>query len=171
MTPEDFEVNPEALRLAMRRWATGVTVVTSEHQGNRHGMTVSSFTSVSLAPPLVLVSLENVTRTCKLVKESKVFAVTILGAHQQAISDRFAGREEPPGEEADRFDGLKTYRLFTGAPLLVDGLSGFDCRVVAAYTAGTHTLFIGQVLAVRILGEEDPEPLVYFNRGYRWLNS
>src|SRR5512137_548100 len=95
-------VDPDHLRQAMRLWATGVAVVTSQHEGVVHGMTVSSFTSVSLIPPQVLVALNQSTRTHALVKESRFFGVTVLGADQQEISDRFAGRLP---DDANRLSG------------------------------------------------------------------
>ena len=164
MEGTNYEVSPGKLRLAMRRWASGVTVVSSQYGADRHGMTVSSFTSVSLEPPLVLVSLEIGKRTHRLVKQSGVYAVSILGQSHQRISDLFAGRET---DSEDRFADLETYTLRSGAPLLLDSLAGFDCEVVAAHDAGTHTLFIGKVTAVQ-LGPGGP-PLLYYNRAYRRL--
>ena len=83
-------VSPDELRYAMRRWTTGVTVVTAQHDGIRHGMTVSTFTSLSLEPPFVMVSLERSTRTHDLVVQAGAFGVTILADNQQPISDSFA---------------------------------------------------------------------------------
>jgi flavin reductase (DIM6/NTAB) family NADH-FMN oxidoreductase RutF len=165
MYDELMSVDPEALRLVMRNWATGVTVVTTELDGGRHGMTVSSFTSVSLAPPLVLVSLERVTQTHRLLEQSGFFAVTVLSEDQQAVSDRFAGRQ-PDGEE--RFAGLETFTLVSGAPLIRGGLAYFDCRVVSTFSAGTHTVFIGEVLVVQG-GEHTAAPLLYHDRDYHQL--
>ena len=158
-------VDPEALRMVMRAWATGVTVVATELDGVRHGMTVSSFTSVSLDPPLVLVSLEHATQTHRLLERSGVFSVTLLSNTQQAVSDRFAGRQLD-GE--DRFAGLETFSLVSGAPLIRGGLAFFDCRVVSTYPAGTHTVFIGEVLAVQG-GDQAAEPLLYHDRDYHQL--
>jgi flavin reductase (DIM6/NTAB) family NADH-FMN oxidoreductase RutF len=84
--------DPESMRRAMRHWVAGVTVVTSIGQGIQHGMTVSSFTSISLIPPMILVSLERATRTYELVTQSGIFGVSILRLEQQLISERFAGR-------------------------------------------------------------------------------
>jgi len=148
----------------MRQWATGVTIVASTLNGHRHGMTVSSFTSVSLEPPLVLVSIERVVRTHKFVSQSGIFGVSILSEKYQKISDRFAGRET---ELNDRFEGLNTFTLETGAPLLQDGLANFDCRVVSQHEAGSHSLFIGLVVGVR-LGNSG-KPLIYYDREYRRL--
>lgn len=156
----DF-VDPDQFRSAMRRWATGVTVVTAQYANHRHGMTVSSFTSISLEPPLVLISLEQGVKTNQMIQTSGFFGVTILGEDQNLISDRFAGRV--PGIE-DRFQGLEVLTLQTGAPLLADGLACFDCRVLSATDAGTHTIFLGEVIALRI-GQES-RPLVYFERAY-----
>jgi flavin reductase (DIM6/NTAB) family NADH-FMN oxidoreductase RutF len=154
--------DPEQLREAMRLWATGVTVVTSLHDGVAHGMTVSSFTSVSLTPPQVLISLAQDTRTHRLAKNSGSFGVTVLAEDQQDISDRFAGRI---ADEADRLAGLETLTLVSGVPLLKGGIAHFDCRVIAMFTAGTHTIFIGEVLAAQ--GDLHTQPLLYFNRGYQ----
>jgi flavin reductase (DIM6/NTAB) family NADH-FMN oxidoreductase RutF len=159
-----MSIDPEDLRVAMRQWATGVTVVSVNHEGRQHGMTVSSFTSVSLAPPLVLVSLEQVTNTHWLVEQAGHFGVTILDQDDQEISDRFAGRQT---EFADRFSGLETFTMVSNAPLLRVGLAWFDCRVVATYRAGTHTVFIGEVVAVKT--GEAGLPLIYYERDYRRL--
>ena len=120
-------VGPEEFRLAMRNWATGVSVVTTEYQGVRHGMTVNSFTSISLTPPLVLVSLERKTRTHGLVVKSGIFGITILSENQQSVSDCFAGR---CGDHENRFANLETHTLVTSAPFIDGGLVYLDCRVV-----------------------------------------
>lgn len=146
----------------MRQWATGVAIVTASHNGISHGMTVSSFTSVSLTPPQVLISLAQDTRTHTLVRESKFFGVSLLAQGQQDISDRFAGRMP---DDQDRLAGLETFILETGVPLLKGGLAHFDCRVIATFTSGTHTIFIGAVLAAQ--GQPDADPLLYYNREYR----
>jgi flavin reductase (DIM6/NTAB) family NADH-FMN oxidoreductase RutF len=158
-------VDPATLRLVMRTWATGVTVVATELDSVRHGMTVSSFTSVSLDPPLVLISLERATQTHRLLEQSGYFSVTVLSEEQQAVSDRFAGRQ-PDGEE--RFAGLETFTLVSGAPLIRGGLAYFDCRVVSTFSAGTHTVFIGEVLVVQG-GEHTAAPLLYHDRDYHQL--
>lgn len=158
----DQIVDPESMRRAMRNWTTGVTIVTSIHKGTRHGMTVSSFTSVSIDPAMVLVSLQDNARTHRLVIESGVFAITILDQSQIAISDRFAGRHT---ERLDRFLNVDTFTLATGAPLIRGGLVSFDCQVCDTHAIGQHTLFIGQVLAVQI--GDGKQPLIYFNRQYQ----
>jgi flavin reductase (DIM6/NTAB) family NADH-FMN oxidoreductase RutF len=160
--------DPDGLRDALRFWTTGVTIVAAAHDGNRHGMTVNSFTSLSLNPPLVSVSLEKVTRTHQLVESAGKFAVSILAEDQRSVSDRFAGRETDAG---DRFTDLDTWSLVGGSPILRDALAYFDCEVTASHDAGTHTLFIGKVLACGQQGDRNKDPLVYYNRGYRDINS
>jgi flavin reductase (DIM6/NTAB) family NADH-FMN oxidoreductase RutF len=128
-------------------------------------MTVSSFTSLSLDPPLVLVSLEQITKTHRLVQQAGHFGVTILEENQKQISDRFAGRIS---EYRDRFDGLETFAMVSGAPMLAQGLAWLDCQVVVTYQAGNHTVFIGEVLAVK--SRDTGQPLLYYNRDYRRLD-
>lgn len=164
MTTTGSYVDAEAMKQSMRQWATGVTVVSAAFQGDRHGMTVSSFTSVSLEPPLVLVSLQVDTRTCQLVEASGHFGVTVLDQNQQDLSDRFAGRMP---ETSDRFADLDHFQLSSGVPFIPGGLAYFDCQVVAAHAAGNHIIFIGQVQTT--LSGEVGRPLVYHNRGYRHL--
>jgi len=153
------------LRQAMRQWTTGVSVVTSQYAGFRHGMTVNSFTSISLNPPRVVVTLANLTRTCSLVRQSGRFAVSFLSANQEEISDRFAGRIP---EEGDRFQGLEIESAADRPPLLPGCLAGLECQVVHTYEMPDSTLFVGEVLQIE-LGEVDAEPLVYHNRSYRKL--
>ena len=163
---QGMPVDPNNLRLAMRRWATGVTIVSVEYKGIQHGMTVSSFTSVSLEPPTVLVSLERIARTHDLVMKAGSFGVTILSTEQQEISDRFAGRKT---EYENRFLNLNTHILVSNAPFIDGGLAFFDCRVLSTLDSGTHTLFIGEVLAVQF--EEGEHPLLYYNQQYRRLHD
>lgn len=154
MTPDS-----ETLRRAMRAWTTGVAVITATHNGQRYGMTVNSFTSISLEPPLVSVTLKRLTHTHELVERSGEFAITILSAEQKHLSDRFAGKIP---HVADRFEGVETETLLTNAPLIKGGMAYFNCRVANAFPAGENTLFIAEVVAAR--GEGEGDPLVYHNR-------
>ena len=154
-------LDAEKLRELMRTWTSGVTVVTAAHDGHRHGMTVSSFTSVSLDPPLIAISLHTESRTFRLVQSSGAFAVSILSAAQSELSDLFAGRRsEPP----DRLAGLELEILVTGAPALKNALACLDCRVIQTLPAGMNTVVLAEVLAVSGHGQGDP--LVYHNRRY-----
>jgi flavin reductase (DIM6/NTAB) family NADH-FMN oxidoreductase RutF len=158
------QADPESLRRAMRRWVAGVTVVSSTFNGELHGMTVSSFTSISATPPMILVSLERGSRTHAVVSQSGFFGVTLLASGQDALSDRFAGRT---GLESDRFSGLETFSLVSDSPLIPGALAYFDCRVVEAVDAGTSTVFLAEVMAAQSI--DDGEPLVYTDRTYRRL--
>jgi flavin reductase (DIM6/NTAB) family NADH-FMN oxidoreductase RutF len=158
--------NPEAVRQAMRQWSTGVTVISSCHDGYQHGMTVSSFTSVSLDPPILLISLQQDSRTHALIKESGIFGVTILADDQQEISERFAGRT--PDDE-DRFLGLETFRMITGSPFLMGGLAFLDCVVYKSMIMGVHTLYFGKVIAARHV--TNGRPLVYHDRHYHFIKG
>ena len=132
-------LDPDKLRQSMRAWASGVTVVTAAHAGEQHGMTVSSFTSIALEPPVIIISLQTGSRTHELVAQSNTFAVTILSANQQEISDRFAGRI--PDTE-DRFIDLETETLISDAPFIKGGLAYLDCRVTQTIPVGENTLFL-----------------------------
>lgn len=152
-------LDPEQLRQAMRAWTTGVAIITATHDGQRYGMTINSFTSVSLEPPLVSVTLKKLTHTYELVEKSGEFAITILSADQGALSDRFAGKMP---DITDRFEGLETETLQIDAPLLKGGAAFFNCRVVNSISFGENTLFFAEVIAAR--GEGESDPLVYHNR-------
>ena len=155
------------LRQVMRSWASGVTVVTATDGTQRHGMTVSSFTSMSLQPPRILVSLEKTTRTHELAIKSGFFGITILAEDQASISDRFAGRISALDE--NRFEGLAIEILSSGSPFIVGGLAFLDCRVDNTIDTGTHTLFIGDVIAMS--GSLTGRPLLYFDRAYHALGT
>ncbi len=170
-------VDPEMLRAVMRHWPTGVAILTSRHGAQAHGMTVNSFTSISLEPPLVLACVERSVRTHGLIEQSRIFAISFLRDGQDWISDRFAGRET---EINDRFEGLSTYTAVTGAPILADNLGHLDCVVNAAHPAGDHTSFVAEVVSAAVGsawakaggdGHEHggPGPLLYFDRGYHHL--
>jgi flavin reductase (DIM6/NTAB) family NADH-FMN oxidoreductase RutF len=154
-------LDPEQLRHAMRAWTTGVTVVTANHAGQQYGMTVNSFTSISLEPPLVSVTLKNLTHTHELVEKSGEFSATILSSAQKELSDRFAGKHP---EIKDRFEGVSTETLLINAPLIKNGIAYFNCRVLNSVPVGENTLFIAEVIAAQ--GEGTGEPLVYHNRVY-----
>ncbi len=154
-------LDPEKLRHAMRAWTTGVAIVTSIHEGRQYGMTVNSFTSISLEPPLISVTLKQLTHTHDLVVKSGMFAVTILTAEQKELADRFAGKLP---NILDRFDGVQTERLSSDIPVFKNGLAYFDCRVVNSMPIGENTLFVAEVTAAH--REMEGDPLVYHNREY-----
>jgi flavin reductase (DIM6/NTAB) family NADH-FMN oxidoreductase RutF len=157
-------LNPETLRAAMRSWTAGVTVVTAVYDGKRHGATVNSFTSISLEPAMLTISLQKAAKTHDMILKSRTFGLTMLSAGQAGISDLFAGKIFAE----DRFAGLQTQTLVTGAPLLVGGLAWLDCRVVETFDAVSSTLFIAEALAAQTMN--DMMPLIYHNREYWTLD-
>ncbi|PLR79932.1 flavin reductase [Bacillus canaveralius] len=145
-------------RSAMGKFATGVTVITTEVDGNVHGMTANAFMSVSLDPKLVVVSIGERAHMLAKIKISKKYAVNILSADQQELSKIFAGQIK---EERDvPFDTL------SGVPVLNGALAQVTCEVVGEHVEGDHTLFIGKVTNIHL---EDNEPLIFFNGKYRSL--
>jgi flavin reductase (DIM6/NTAB) family NADH-FMN oxidoreductase RutF len=161
--PDEVELPPgEMLRVAMRRWVTGVSVVTSQLNNVAHGMTANSFGSLSLDPPLVTITMAHNTRTFALAQQSGIYAVTVLSHLQQHLAELFAGRVADGG---DRMAGLETFTLVTGAPLLLGGIAFVDCRVIYEYPMQHSTLLIGEVLAARVAEEMLP-PLIYYNRTF-----
>lgn len=159
-----MSIDPEALRAVMRHWATGVAILGAREGPVVHGMTVNSFASVSLEPPLVLVCVEQRVRTHGLIERTRIFSLSILREGQQALSNRFAGRET---EQGQRYDGLETFTAVTGAPILADHLGYLDCAVIAAHPAGNHTIFVAEVVAAQ--APPAGQPLLYFDRDYRSL--
>lgn len=159
------QINPDELKEAMRAWITGVTIVTGHHEGEIHGMTANSFNSIALSPPTVLVALRQHTRTQHLVKQGGVFAVSILNNEQIELAKRFAGQVD---FDIPRFEGVETFVMSTGAPLIKNAMAFLDCQVVNTFDVGETTVFIGKVLeAKKPLGEQ--KPLLYFNRRWRRL--
>ncbi len=158
-----MSVNAENLKQSMRRWASGVTVVTSVADGQRAGLTASSFTSISVDPPLILMSLQAFTPTLKLIEQSGIFGVSILTTLQADISAQFAGFAKLP-EGADKFYGIDLFTAETGAPLIMHSAAWIDCKLSTIYEAGMSRIVVGEVVAT---GQgEDILPLVYLNRAY-----
>jgi flavin reductase len=148
-----------AFRRTLGMFATGVTVLTSRTADQVHGMTANAFMSVSLQPPLVLVSIDRRARMCNLLHEGTRFAVNVLEAGQARLSDHFAGRE---GESATE----PRFELVHDTPLVEGALAHLVCRVVRSYWGGDHSLFLGQVEYARY-GEG--EPLLFHGGRYERL--
>jgi len=155
-------VDAESFRGALAAWATGVTIVTARAGDRVHGMTVSDFAGVSLDPPLVLVCADKSSNTLDVIEQGGNFAVNLLRADQEALSNRFASKRD----EERRFEGLACRTAVTGAPLIPGALVSLDCRVTAAHDAGDHVIYVGRVEAI-LQGEG--EPLLYFGGAYRSL--
>jgi flavin reductase (DIM6/NTAB) family NADH-FMN oxidoreductase RutF len=157
-----LSVSKEAFKQAMASWASGVTVVTSRAGDRLHGMTVSDFGGVSIDPPLVLVCANKDSITLEMVDAEKCFAVNVLAAGQDSLSNHFASK----ATEDARFDGIDSIEGKTGAPLLPEALASFDCNLVATHDAGDHVILVGQVEEVSV---REGDPLLHYRGGYRAL--
>jgi flavin reductase (DIM6/NTAB) family NADH-FMN oxidoreductase RutF len=154
-------VDKAEFRRALGHFAAGVTVVTSKlDDGERAGITVTAFTSLSLEPPLVLICIDRRARMHDRLKKGGNFAVNMLAEGQELVSRRFAASELDPFREIGSREGL------TGAPLIQDALSAIECRIVDAFPGGDHTIFIGEVEATSV---QEGKPLLYFRGGYSQL--
>lgn len=151
----------EALfKAAMSQFASGVTIVTTEHDGKPYGMTVASFASLSLRPPLVVICIEKSVKSHDAIAAAGRFGVSILGADQTGISNRFASKIE------DKFEGVDVRRGELGVPLIAGAICALECRVSDQLPGGDHTIFVGEVVDAQTT---DGAPLVYFRSGYRSL--
>ncbi|MEL6268361.1 MAG: flavin reductase family protein [Chloroflexota bacterium] len=162
-----MSVNPDDIKAAMRLWASGVTIVTTANDTERIGTTASSFTSVALEPPLVLVCLFKEANATKQIVANQHFAVSILGEPHAGLSGQMAGFKDVP-EGEDRFYGYEWFSQETGSPILTDASAWFDCKIHAVHESGTHSIIVGEVIATG-RQEYDPDPLLYYNRGYRQI--
>jgi flavin reductase (DIM6/NTAB) family NADH-FMN oxidoreductase RutF len=150
-------------RRAMGRFATGVTIVTVDLDGEVHGMTANAFASVSLDPMLVLVCVDHTTRTHAHLHAKKRFGVNVLREDQRAISEYYA-RPERTEENAEGEAGARFERTKHGTPMLQGSLAYLECRLRSAEVAGDHTIFIAEVEDVVV---REGEPLLFFRGGYR----
>ena len=157
-----MSVTPSDFRQAMGCFATGVTVITVDQDGEVHGMTANAFTAVSLDPVLVLVCVDHRARTHAHLHARKRFGVNVLRNDQQTVSEYYARSAEPhqhPETAGARFD-----RTAQGTPVLQGALAYLECRLHSTQTAGDHTIFIAEVEEI-VVG--DGEPLLYFRSQYR----
>ncbi|MGA7616563.1 MAG: flavin reductase family protein [Thermoanaerobaculia bacterium] len=153
-------MDPARFRQALGHFASGVTVVTTEAEGVRHGMTVSAFCSLSLEPPLVLICIDKDASLHPVITSAANFAVNVLSADQDLHSRRFASR----GDE--KFEGIATHPGTLGAPLLDGALARIECRVHDRFDGGDHSIVVGEVVHAEI---EEGDPLIYFRGGYAEL--
>lgn len=153
-----------AFRAALGRFATGVTVLTTRTpEGRPIGVTISSFNSVSLEPPLILWSLSRHSPKLVIFRQASHYAVNVLAADQAVVSDRFAAAD------ADPFDGLRVREGLGGVPLLEGCSAWFECRPEAEYPGGDHLIFVGRVHG--FAQGEAKLPLIFHDSTYRELNE
>ena len=147
---------------AMSQFASGVTVVTTQHEGKPYGMTVASFASLSLRPPLVVICIEKAVKSHDAIAASGKFGVSILGASQTDVSNRFASKID------DKFEGVSVHHGELGVPLIDDAICAIECRVQNQFPGGDHSIFVGEVMSAQTA---ERAPLVYFRSGYRSLSG
>jgi flavin reductase (DIM6/NTAB) family NADH-FMN oxidoreductase RutF len=159
-------VTPDIFKQVMRHWASTVTIVTTRLDDIIYGLTATSFSSLSVQPPMVYVSIYRKTHTHPLIEQSGIFCVNFLAPDMTHISDRFAGRY--PDEE--RFADLPYRTEATGAPVLNDAIAYIDCRVVEGLVTGDHTIFVGQVESAWTQ-KDNQAPLIYYMGEYYRLGD
>ncbi|MEC5187815.1 flavin reductase (DIM6/NTAB) family NADH-FMN oxidoreductase RutF [Geobacillus thermodenitrificans] len=155
-------MDDRTFRNAMGKFATGVTVVTTEFQGEVKGMTANAFMSVSLDPKLVVVSIGHKARMHDIVKQTGKFAVNLLTRDQEDLSRLFAGQLK---EERD-----VAFEWVDGHPILPDAMASVLCRVHSTYVAGDHTLYFGEVTHI-VMKDEPGDPLLFFEGKYRSIGQ
>src|SRR5689334_6818800 len=154
--------DPRTLRDALGCFATGVTVVTCLSDGGPAGITVNSFTSVSLDPPLLLVCLHKQAASASALVAASHFAINVLQNEQQPASITFSTRVE------DRFGTTPWSCGEAGAPILEESLCVFECERFAVYDGGDHHILVGQVIKASF--DTSLDPLLYFRGRYRRLH-
>jgi flavin reductase (DIM6/NTAB) family NADH-FMN oxidoreductase RutF len=152
------DMDDRLFRNAMGKFATGVTVISTEHNGDIHGMTANAFMSISLNPKLVLISIGEKAKMLEKIQQSKKYAVNILSHDQQVLSMNFAGQLEKPVDV--QFEQLG------GLPVIKDALAQISCQVVNEVQAGDHVLFIGKVTDINMT---EQDPLLFFSGKYHQL--
>lgn len=153
-----MDITGELLKAVMRNYPTGVTIVTTVYNNEYYGLTVNSFTSLSLDPPLVLIAIDKRLASHEAIDKSNAYAVNILPDDMKDLAIKFA---TAPREE--RFKGLKIKTAKTGSPIIEGAIAYLDCRVTAKYPGGDHTIFVGEVVDAQIMNNK--LPLIYYNRG------
>lgn len=157
-----MSLNSSEFRKAMGSFATGVTIITLDLDGEVHGMTANAFASVSLDPLFVLVCVDHKTRTHAHLHAKKRFGINVLSVGQRAISEYYA-RPVRSHEHAEEEAGARFERTIHGTPMLQEALAYLECRLHSAEEAGDHTIFIAEVEDVVV---RDGEPLLFFRGRY-----
>src|SRR5947209_5252225 len=157
--------NQEDFRQAMGCFATGVTVITVDYEGEVQGMTANAFTSVSLDPLLVLVCVDHEARTHAHLRARKRFGINVLSEQQRAVSEHYARPDRDPAR-AEQEAGARFDRTPHGTPMLHGGLAYLECVLQSAQDAGDHTIFIAEVEDVVV---REGRPLLYLRSTYHTI--
>jgi flavin reductase (DIM6/NTAB) family NADH-FMN oxidoreductase RutF len=156
-------IQPDRFREVMGRFATGVSVVTAFEGERPQGITVNAFSSVSLEPALVMIALDRRRFITPMVRQAGRYAVNVLGADAQTLSDCFAHAPVSPGREA--FCGAAWHLGPTGLPLIDGSIATLECTIIETFSAGDHDLFIGRVDSL-LQHRAGVAPLLYYQRRY-----
>jgi flavin reductase (DIM6/NTAB) family NADH-FMN oxidoreductase RutF len=162
-----MSVTQAEFRKAMGCFATGVTVITVDYEGEVHGMTANAFTSVSLDPMLVLVCVDHKARTHAHLHARQRFGVNVLAENQRAISEYYA-RPTATHQHAEEEVGARFDRTVHSTPVLQGALAYMECCLHTVQDAGDHTIFIAQVEEVVV---REGDPLLYFRGKYRGIGA
>lgn len=154
-------------RDAVGAFATGVNVITTRSDDTLYGMTASAFSSVSLDPPLILICIGETAEGAEAISRNGVFAVNVLSAEQEPLSNFFASKSRPRGRDA--FRGVTHHEGITGSPLLEGAAVHLDCRLAETHHAGDHLIFIGEVLALDL--DAEATPLLFHGGKYALLRE
>ena len=160
MSAPAFTIEPSRFREALGHYASGITVITSQLDGEPLGFTCQSFYSVSLSPPLVSFSVMSRSSSYPRIRQAGRFAVNILSGKQVGISDQFARRG------ADKWQGVEWGESPLGNPLIGGSLHWLDCTIHAEHVAGDHLIVIGEVKALSRQQAPATQPLLYFKGQY-----
>jgi flavin reductase (DIM6/NTAB) family NADH-FMN oxidoreductase RutF len=156
-------IDKNELRRIMGHFATGVTIVTTmSKEGQAFGLTANAFTSVSLEPPLLLISVDKKAESYPHLEDSKVFTVNVLADDQESLSRKFAV------SGGDKFDGVAYRTGANGAAILDGALAFIECKVYATYEGGDHTLYLGLVEEAQT---REGKPLLFYRGGYRAISD
>jgi flavin reductase (DIM6/NTAB) family NADH-FMN oxidoreductase RutF len=160
-------IGADDFKRVLATFASGVTVITTrDAKGQPAGLTASAFTSVSLSPPMILVCVAHNAQSYEALRGSDRFAVNILAAGQEALSNRFATKS---ATNAEKFEGVAHKPGALGLPLLAEALAHLECSTAHAYPGGDHTIFVGQVEAASTRDSDGSEPLLYYRGRYQRL--
>ena len=152
----------DVFKRGMRRLAAGVSVITTELDGNRYGLVATSVTSVSVDPPSLLICVNRTATSHDAIEKAGFFCVNLLGEGDEGIAKRFSS----PRYRDIRFSHRKWESLVTGAPALAGSLASFDCRVIKTMPVATHTIFVAEVAAAEFW-QKEVVPLVYVDGQFR----
>lgn len=157
-------IDNQDFKETLKLWASGVSVVTANSAEGEQGMTATSFVSVSMDPPQILVCINDSAETGVAILQDKKFAINILTTAQEQVSNQFAGGSSMQ----ERFDNVPWHKGKLGLPVFDTALASMECKVIQQVRAGTHWVIIGEIQTTQC---NEGEPLLYFNSSYGKLAS